>query len=103
MPVVQAHPTTQQTNTALVSATADRVARVLEIFVSTDTAITFSLENSTTHGTEILVVHMAANSHFFFGSENDHDLFLDSIEGEGIDYSTSAGSDVFIKVSYEAL
>jgi len=91
----QANPSSAQTNTALVTARAARVAYLDSIYVSSDTAMTVDIVNSATHDL-IWRQYVGATG----GQMASGGALAESIAGEGFDYSTSATGNVFLKISY---
>ena len=100
MKILTANPSTAQTNTALQAAVTDRSFIVRGIFISSDTAMTVSIENSATHATLLWKQYVAANGGVVLGGTLAHELAR-TLPGEGIDYTTSANGNVFLVVMYE--
>lgn len=97
MPYARANPSTQQTNTNLIAAVSGKMVRVKNIYMSSDTALTVSLENSTAHS---VLWRQYVGSR---GGSQPSDIHFLSAWGEGIDYSTSGAGNVFLMVEYEYL
>lgn len=91
----QANPSTSQSNTALITAKASRHIVIKAIYISSDTAMTVSLVNGTTHDL-IFRQYVGATG----GTFVPIDGLVSSKTGEGIDYSTSSNGNVYIKVLY---
>lgn len=95
MRYVQANPSTAQTNTALVALKSGRYVSLASVYISSDTAMTVSLVNSVTHD---LVWRQYVGA---TGGAAIEDGLGTSALNEGIDYSTSATGNVFLKVGYK--
>lgn len=89
----RANPSTQQTNTNLVPAQANRSVHSESIYVSSDTAMTITLLNSESH-TVLWRQYVGQR-----GGAVMPVKFLTKW-GEGVDYSTSASGNVFILMEY---
>ncbi len=100
MNVVDANPSTAQSSTALVTAVAGKLVKIRSIFISSDTAMTVTLENSVTNATLLLRLYVTNNGGLALGPK-DIDESMWTIDAEGIDYSTSAAGNVYIRVGYE--
>ena len=100
MSIAQANPSTQTTNGVLVPAIAGKLCKVRNIFFSADTTMIISLENSTTHATFLIKQYIIANGGLALGREQLGEAYW-SKPGQGIDYTTSANGNVFIKIQYE--
>ena len=100
MNVASANPSTAQTNTNLVAASSQKIVKVRTVFISSDTALTVTLENSTTNATLLLRQYVGADGGVALGP-GDIDESMWTIDGEGIDYSTSAAGNVYIRVGFE--
>ena len=100
MNVASANPSTAQTNTNLVAASSQKIVKVRTVFISADTAMTVTLENSTTHATLLLRQYVDVNGGLALGP-GDIDESMWTLTGEGIDYSTSVAGNVYIRVGFE--
>ena len=100
MSIAQANPSAPATNTVLVPAIAGKLVKVKNIFFSSDTTMIVSLENSTSHATYLIKQYVIANGGLALGEEQIGNAYW-SQPGEGVDYSTSAIGNVFIKIEYE--
>ena len=100
MPIAQANPSAPSTNTVLVPAVAGKLVKVKNIFFSSDTTMIVSLENSTAHATYLIKQYVIANGGLALGEEQIGNAYW-TVPGEGVDYSTSAIGNVFIKIEYE--
>ena len=92
----QANPSTAQTNTVLVALAAGRQVKANYIFISSDTAMTVTILDSVGHNV-LWRQYVPANG----GSIIQGREIIKSIKGEGLDYTTSATGNVFVKVGYE--
>ncbi len=100
MNIVSVNPSTAQSSTALVTADASKIVKIRNIFVSSDTAMTVSIENSVTNATLLIRLYVDANGGLALGPDQLGEAFW-SIWGEGLDFSTSVNGNVYIKVGYE--
>ena len=100
MNTVNANPSTAQTNTVLVAAVATKTVKVRSLYISSDTAMTVSIENSTAHSTFLAKLYVGADGGIAIGPDAIGDSMW-TIDGEGVDFTTSANGNVFIQVSYE--
>ena len=100
MNVVDANPSTAQSNTALIAAQTQKIVKIRTIFISSDTALTVTLENSVTNATLLLRQYVGADGGVALGP-GDIDESMWTISGEGVDYSTSAAGNVYIRVGFE--
>lgn len=96
MQIASANPSTAQTNAALVAASGTRTVKIKSIFVSSDTQMTVSIVNSSTH-TVIWRMYVAADGGYY---GDNLDLYQ-SNAGEGLDYTTSANGNAYLRVGYE--
>ncbi len=99
MNIATANPSTAQTNTVLVTAISGKVMKIRNIFISSDTTMEVSLENSIGHSL-IIKFYPAANGGLGLGHDQLGEAFW-SLPHNGIDYTTSADGNVFIKIGYE--
>jgi hypothetical protein len=100
MSIVTANPSTAQTNTNLVAAVTDRSFVIRGLYISSDTAMTVSIENAATNATLLWRQYVAANGGVVIGGTPGFELAR-TISGEGIDYSTSAAGNVFVAIMYD--
>lgn len=89
----RANPSTQQTNTSLVAARSDRAVLLDNIYVSSDTAMTLTLVNGTTHD---VIWRM------YVGARGGANVPIGDMSawGEGVDYTTSGAGNVFFDLRY---
>jgi acyl-CoA hydrolase len=102
MYTAQANPSTQQTNTQLVASQANRGIRVKWIYISSDTALTVTLEGAS-NATEWRQYVAANGGSLVFLDDapgTQGTAFIVLAESVDLDYSTSAAGNVFIKVGY---
>ena len=90
----RANPSTTQTNTALVPAVANRAVLLDSIYVSSDTAMTLTLVNGTTHD----VIWRQ-----YVGARGGATVPIGDMGawGEGVDYTTSTDGSVFFDLRYK--
>ena len=91
-----ANPSTAQTNTVLVALAAGRQVKAKFVYISSDTAMTVTVLDSVGHNV-LWRQYVAADG----GSVAEGRELFKSIKGEGLDYTTSATGNVFLKVGYE--
>jgi hypothetical protein len=101
MPWVRANPSTQQTNTALIAAVTNKGVRVKQVYISSDTELTVTLVNGATHDVLWRQYVGARGGQAIPLGEKQKTGGMDNQWGEGIDYTTSAGGNVFLAVEYE--
>ncbi len=99
MNIATVNPSTAQTNEVLVAAITGKVMKIRNIFISSDTTLEVSLENSVGHGL-IIKFYPAANGGLGLGRDQLDDAYW-SLPNNGIDFTTSADGNVFIKIAYE--
>ena len=102
MSTAQTNPSTATTNGVLVPAISGKLVKIRNIFFSSDTTMEVSLENSTTHATLIIKQYVIASGGLSLGEAQLGEAFW-SIPGQGVDYTTSANGNVFIKIQYEQI
>ena len=102
MSIAQVNPSTATANGVLVPAIAGKLVKVSNIFFSSDTTMIVSLENSTTHATFIIKQYVIASGGLALGEAQLGSAYW-SRPGEGVDYTTSATGNVFIKIQYEQI
>ena len=102
MSEAQVNPSAATTNGVLVPAIAGRLVKISNIFFSSDTTMIVSLENSTTHATFIIKQYVIASGGLALGEAQLGSAYW-SRPGEGVDYTTSATGNVFIKIQYEQI
>ncbi len=100
MSIAQVNPSTATANGVLVPAVAGKLVKVRNIFFSSDTTMIVSLENSTTHATFLIKQYVIASGGLALGEAQLGEAYW-SNPGEGVDYTTSAVGNVFIKIQYE--
>jgi hypothetical protein len=93
-----ANPSAAQTNAALVPAKAGRYVIVKGVFVSSDTEMQVSLVNSVTHSL-VWTQYVRARGGSQVGGTPMHEL-RHTLQGEGMDLTTSADGNVFVTVQY---
>ena len=98
----QANPTSAATNANIVPAVSGRMIRLQGVYISSDTATSVTLQNSTTHGTLLWKQNVAANGGVVSGFTEGINLGQ-TLVGEGFDYTTADDADVFILVAYEVV
>ncbi len=89
----RANPSTQQTNTNIVASIAGTTIRIEEMYISSDTEMTVTLLNADAH-TVLSRLYVGARG----GVVLPHTYI--SAYGEGIDYTTSAGGNVYLAIEY---
>ena len=102
MSIAQVNPSTATTNGVLVPALAGKLVKIRNIYFSSDTTMIISLENSTDHGIYLIKQYVIENGGAALGEPQLGEAYW-SKPGQGVDYSTSAIGNVFIKIQYEQI
>ena len=93
MSYTRANPSTQQTNTNLVASVSGTVIQVTEIYISSDTEMVVTILNADAH-TVLHRIYVGARG----GVVLPHKFF--AAIGEGLDFTTSAGGNVYLALEY---
>ena len=89
----RANPSTAQTNTVLIAARSNALVNIPFVYFSSDTELTVTLLNSVSH----TVIHRQ-----YVGARGGQGtpIFITTIYGEGVDFTTSANGNVYVDVEY---